>query len=157
MSYNDGSFDFNWGCAMQLVSPEKIAAVMGLTPVPHSIAELEAQVAGGLPKSALRNGVEQIALTAEARRALQARIIPEATYKRRRDRLTPDESEKTERLARVYATAAYVWDDPADARAFLATPHPLLEGRAPLEVALTELGARRVEELLWKLFYGLSA
>jgi putative toxin-antitoxin system antitoxin component (TIGR02293 family) len=142
---------------MQLVSPEKIAAVMGLSPVPHSIAELEAQVAEGLPKSALRNGVEHVALTAEARRALQARIVPEATYKRRRDRLTPDESEKTERLARVYASAAYVWDDPADARTFLATPHPLLEGREPLEVALTELGARRVEELLWKLFYGLPA
>ena len=35
--------------------------------------------------------------------------------------------------------------------------HPELEGRAPLELALTELGARRVEELLWKLFYGLPA
>jgi uncharacterized protein (DUF2384 family) len=33
----------------------------------------------------------------------------------------------------------------------------LLEGRTPLEVAFTELGARRVEELLWKLFYGLPA
>lgn len=142
---------------MQLVSPEKIATVMGLNPVPHSLAELEALVAEGLPKSALRNGVEHIALTPEARRTLQARIVPEATYKRRRDRLTPEESEKTERLARVYATAAYVWDDPADARAFLVAAHPLLENREPLEVSLTELGARRVEELLWKLFYGLPA
>jgi len=140
---------------MQLVSPEKIAAVMGLNPVPHSIAELEAQVAEGLPKSALRNGVEQIASTAEERRALQACVIPEATYRRRRDRLTPTESEKTERLARIYASTTYVWDDPADARAFLATPHPLLEGRPPLKVALTELGARRVEELLCRLCFGL--
>ncbi|PCE21495.1 MbcA/ParS/Xre antitoxin family protein, partial [Burkholderia ubonensis] len=71
--------------------------------------------------------------------------------------LTQDESEKTERLARIVATAAYVWDDADAARQFLAAPHPELEGRAPLDVALTELGARRVEEVLWKLFYGLPA
>jgi uncharacterized protein (DUF2384 family) len=30
-----------------------------------------------------------------------------------------------------------------------------LKGETPLEVARTELGARRVEDLLDKLFYGL--
>ena len=142
---------------MILVSPEQIAAVMGLPQVPHSVAELDEQVRGGLPKSALREGVGQAARSAEERRALLARIVPEATFKRRRERLSPDESEKTERLARIVATARYVWDDEADVREFLNTPHPLLEGRTPLEVSLTELGARRVEELLWKLFYGLPA
>ncbi|WP_186177298.1 antitoxin Xre/MbcA/ParS toxin-binding domain-containing protein [Burkholderia gladioli] len=142
---------------MQLVSPEAIAAVMALSPVPHTLAELEARVRDGLPKSALRAGVEHAVGGADARRSLLARIIPEATYKRRRDRLTPDESEKAERLARVVATAVYVWDDAEDARAFLAAPHALLEGRAPLDVALTELGARRGEGVLWQLFYGLPA
>jgi putative toxin-antitoxin system antitoxin component (TIGR02293 family) len=142
---------------MQLVSPEAIAEVMELHPVPHTLAELEARVRAGLPRSALRAGVEQATGSAEARRALLAQIIPEATYKRRRERLSLDESEKAERLARVVATATYVWDDPDDARQFLGAPHPLLEGRAPLQVALTELGARRVEELLWQLFYGLPA
>ncbi|MEM5387856.1 antitoxin Xre/MbcA/ParS toxin-binding domain-containing protein [Paraburkholderia phymatum] len=142
---------------MLLVSPEQIAAVMALPRVPHSVAELDEQVREGLPKSALREGVEHATRSAEERRALLARIVPEATFKRRRDRLSPDESEKTERLARIVATARYVWDDEGDAREFLNTVHPLLEGRTPLEVALTELGARRVEELLWKLFYGLPA
>ncbi|RQR81724.1 MULTISPECIES: antitoxin Xre/MbcA/ParS toxin-binding domain-containing protein [unclassified Burkholderia] len=142
---------------MSLVTPEAVAAVMGLRPLPHTLAELEALVRGGLPKSALRAGVEHATQGADARRALLARIIPEATYKRRRDRLTQDESEKTERLARIVATTTYVWNDEEDAREFLSTPHPELEGRAPLDVALTELGARRVEELLWKLFYGLPA
>ncbi|WP_087650444.1 MbcA/ParS/Xre antitoxin family protein [Caballeronia choica] len=66
-------------------------------------------------------------------------------------------AEKTERLARVVATAQYVWDSVDDAREFLNAPHPMLEGRTPLDVAFTKLGARRVEELLWKLFYGLPA
>jgi putative toxin-antitoxin system antitoxin component (TIGR02293 family) len=146
---------------MLLVSPEQIAAVMALTRIPHSVAELDAQVREGLPKSALKEGVEHATRSAEERRALLARIVPEATFKRRRDKLSPDESEKTERLARIVATARYVWDDRGeddrDAREFLNTAHPLLEGRTPLEVAFTELGARRVEELLWKLFYGLPA
>jgi len=67
------------------------------------------------------------------------------------------ESERTERLARVVATADYVWDDTDAARRFLHEPHPMLEGRAPLDLALSELGARRVEDLLWRLFHGFPA
>ncbi|PCE30588.1 antitoxin Xre-like helix-turn-helix domain-containing protein, partial [Burkholderia ubonensis] len=104
---------------MLLVTPEAVADVMELRPVPHTLAELEARVRDGLPKAALKAGVEHATDGADARRALLARIIPEATYKRRRDRLTQDESEKTERLARIVATAAYVWDDADAARQFL--------------------------------------
>ncbi|AJY03563.1 hypothetical protein QZM46_21650 [Burkholderia vietnamiensis] len=37
---------------MSLVTPEAVAAVMELQPVPHTLAELEALVRDGLPKSA---------------------------------------------------------------------------------------------------------
>ncbi|VWC41952.1 antitoxin Xre/MbcA/ParS toxin-binding domain-containing protein [Burkholderia lata] len=140
---------------MQLVSPESIAEVMALHPVPHTLAELDARVQEGLPKSALRNCVESATSGVEAQHALLAQIVPAATYKRRRARLTHAESERTERLARIVATASYMWGNREDARVFLETPHPLLEGCKPLNVGLTELGARRVEELLWQLFYGL--
>jgi len=142
---------------MVIVSPARIASVMALTPLPTSFAELDDRVRGGLPKSALRASVEHVTRTSEERRSLLFRIIPEATFKRRRDLLSPDESEKAERLARIFATAEYVWDSEADAREFLNAPHPLLDGRTPLDVSMTELGARRVEELLWKLFYGIPA
>ena len=140
---------------MLTVTPEQIAAVMALSPLPRSFAELDDRVRGGLPKSALRASVDHIARTTEERRSLQFRIIPEATFKPRRDRQNPDESEKAERLARVFATAEYVWDSEGDAREFLNTPHPLLDARTPLDVSMTELGARRVEALLWRLFYGI--
>ena len=142
---------------MTLVTPQKIASVMALATLPRSFAELDDLVQQGLPKTALRASVDRLGRTAEERRRLLLRIISEATFKRRMDRLTPDESEKTERLARVFATALHVWDDEDDARDFLNTPHPLLGERSPLDVAMTELGARRVEELLWELFYGLPA
>ncbi len=142
---------------MVLVTPEKIASVMALFPPPHSFAELDDLVAHGLPKDALKASVDRVFLGGEDRKRLLYRIVPEATYKRRRYHLTADESEKAERLARIFATTQYVWNSEEDARAFLSTPHPMLQGRTPLDVSMTELGARRVEELLWKLYYGIAA
>jgi len=142
---------------MVLVTPEKIASIMALTSVPHSFAELDELVSHGLPKNALKASVDRICLNNEDRKHLLYRIIPEATYKRRRDKLSVEESERAERLARVYATAQYVWNSDDDARAFLHAPHPMLQGRTPLDVSMSELGARRVEELLWKLYYGIAA
>jgi putative toxin-antitoxin system antitoxin component (TIGR02293 family) len=138
------------------VSPEKIAAVMALMPLPKTFAELDELVRLGLPKSALPIIIKHVARTTADCRALLYSIIPEATFKRR-SKLNPDESGKAERLARVFATAQYVWDSEEEAREFLNTPHALLEGQAPLAVAMTELGARRVENVLWQLCYGLPA
>jgi putative toxin-antitoxin system antitoxin component (TIGR02293 family) len=142
---------------MILVSAERIGAVLALSPPPRSLAELEARVSRGLPKKALKASVDRIFTSAEERKRLLHRIVPEATFKRRRDRLTAAESERAERLARVYATAQHVWNSDEDARAFLTAPHAMLRGRTPLDVSLTELGARRVEEILWRLYYGLAA
>lgn len=142
---------------MVLVTPEKIAAVMALMPVPHSFAELDELVSKGLPKGALKASIEHICKSSEERKRLLYRIVPEATYKRRRNNLSASESERAERLARIFATAQYVWDSEDDARAFLNTPHSMLQGRTPLDVSMSELGARRVEALPWKLYYGISA
>lgn len=142
---------------MVLVTPEKIASVMALTSVPHSFAELDEMVSKGLPKGALKASVDHVCVSAEDRKQLLYRIIPEATYKRRRENLSAEESGRAERLARIFATAEYVWNSEQDAQAFLITPHSMLQGRTPLDVSMTELGARRVEELLWRLYYGIAA
>lgn len=75
----------------------------------------------------------------------------------RRERLKPAEGDKVERLARLMAMAEAVWEDREDARSFMNEEHPRFEGRTPIEMADTELGARRVEDLLMKLEYGLPA
>lgn len=142
---------------MVLVTPEKIASVMALVPAPHSFAELDEMVSKGLPKGALKASIDHIHVSAEDRKQLLYRIIPEATYKRRRESLSAEESGRVERLARIFATAAYVWNSEEDARSFLNAPHSMLQGRSPLDVSMTELGARRVEELLWRLYYGIAA
>ena len=142
---------------MNIITPEQVASVMSLVTVPHSFAELDELVSHGLPKNALKASVDRVCKNAEDRKRLLYRIIPEATYKRRRDKLTEEESGRTERLARIYATAQYVWNSENDAQAFLHAPHPMLQNQTPLDISMTELGARRVEELLWKLYYGIAA
>lgn len=138
-----------------------IGEVLGGRRVLHrpvtSLLELNRAVERGLPKSTLRNVVEHVFDDAAGQRALMHRIVPEATYKRRRERLSPVESERTERLARVVALAEEVWGDRGQARRFLTTPHPELGGKAPLDAALTELGARQAEEIMARILYGLPA
>jgi len=140
-----------------MITARKIAEVLGLKRAVRSLGELTEIVSRGLPKSALRHCVVRVVSTPRERREVMCRIVPAATYKRRKQHLRPEESERTERLARVIATAEHVWGDPAEARRFLTAPHPELNGKTALEASYTELGARRVEELLWKLFYGLPA
>ncbi|WP_338418462.1 antitoxin Xre/MbcA/ParS toxin-binding domain-containing protein [Burkholderia cenocepacia] len=142
---------------MMQVPLEVIAAVMELVPVPCSLIELEARVSEGLPASALLVCVESVTVSVKVQRTLLAQISSKVIYRRDMRQLTRDESEKTERLARVLAAALHIWGNLSDARQYLATPHMLLNGQTPLDVVLTELGALRVEELLWTLFYGLPA
>jgi putative toxin-antitoxin system antitoxin component (TIGR02293 family) len=142
-----------------MIEVKRIVAVMGgrsvLGKAVTSIEELEEIVGEGLPKAALRTTVRRVfPLPREANRCLY-RIVPEATYKRRNGKLRVIESERTERLARVIAAAETVWDDQNDAREWLLKPHQELGDRAPIECALTELGARQVEALLDRLQYGL--
>jgi putative toxin-antitoxin system antitoxin component (TIGR02293 family) len=122
-----------------------------------SLAALNDAVAEGLPKAALRQIASRVFIGKMEQRQLMNRIVPEATFKRRRDRLSAAESERTERIARVVANAEHVWGDRVDARRFLTTAHPALRGRSPLDTAMTELGARQVEEILGKIFHGLPA
>jgi putative toxin-antitoxin system antitoxin component (TIGR02293 family) len=122
-----------------------------------SLATLNDAVAEGLPKAALRQTASRIFTGKVEQKQLMNRVVPEATFKRRRDRLSAAESERTERIARVVANAELVWDDRNDAKRFLTTPHPALRGRTPIDAAMTELGARQVEEILGKIFHGLPA
>jgi putative toxin-antitoxin system antitoxin component (TIGR02293 family) len=143
-----------------MIRPKNIAEIMGgraiLGRPIRSLRDLERTISRGLPKRALRLTAQRVyPATGDARRVM-FRVVPEATFKRR-TRLSAAESERTERLARVIAAAEYAWNDQADAREWLTKPHPELGKRTPFDSAMTELGARQVEDLLDRLFYGIPA
>lgn len=141
-----------------MVSARQIAEVMGgaivLGTHIQSVGDLAEAVSTGLPKQALKKTAQRLSHVPREVNSMVYGVVPEATFKRR-TKLTPAESERTERLARVVAAAEYVWANKPDAHEWLKRPHVELSGLSPLKCAMTELGARRVEELLDKLFYGL--
>jgi putative toxin-antitoxin system antitoxin component (TIGR02293 family) len=137
-----------------VIDAGRVADILGVKA--RTVRDLALAVEKGLPKQALSRTVVRVIPERCAARRLLVQVVPDATFKRR-IRLSPRESERTERLARVIAAAEYVWDDRKDARAWLNTPHPELENRAPIQAAMSELGARRVEDLLDCILYGLPA
>jgi putative toxin-antitoxin system antitoxin component (TIGR02293 family) len=140
---------------IDMIAPESIAEILGLGASIRTVGELELAVSKGLPKRALERLSARLYEDRRSASAYKFKVVPQATWKRRNKRLSVDESEKTERLARVLAAAEYVWNDREKAREWMSKPHRELNGQTPLEVARTELGARRVEDLLDKLYFGL--
>jgi putative toxin-antitoxin system antitoxin component (TIGR02293 family) len=138
-----------------MIAPESIAEILGLGAAVRTVGELELAVSAGLPKRSLERLSARLHDDRRIASAYKFQVVPQATWKRRTKRLSLEESERTERLARVLAHAEYVWDDREQAREWMSKPHRELHDSSPLEVARTELGARRVEDLLDKLFYGL--
>ncbi len=136
------------------VPADKVAEILGLKRSVRSMAAIADAVEMGLPKQSLARVAERAGFLGSARQLLMQRVVPAATYKRRK-RLKLGESEKTERLARVVALAELLWDDAAEAKRFLCTPHPELGRKAPIDAGMTELGARQVEEVVMRALYGL--
>ena len=125
------------------------------SPGASSMEELRHAVDAGLPKEALRNTVLRVVDSRESSKYMN-RIVPPATLARR-TRLTAEESARVERLARVIATAEHVLGGEQAARDFMRRPHPLLSNESPLDLSTSELGARQIEELLWRIYYGVGA
>jgi putative toxin-antitoxin system antitoxin component (TIGR02293 family) len=138
-----------------MIAPQSIAEILGLGQSVRTVRDLETAVSAGLPKRALEQLSARLYNDRGMASAYKFKVVPRATWKRRSKRLSVEESEKTERLARVLAAAEYVWDDREQSREWMSKAHPELNGQSPLDAARTELGARRVEDLLDKLFFGL--
>ena len=139
---------------------QAIAAVLGGAKVlgkavkkPDDLADL---VRRGLPASSVATLAAKLDL---ANGALSRKLgIPQRTLTRRlsqRARLTVSESDRTVRLARVYATAVEMIGDREKAVEWLRTPNRALGGERPLDDLDTDLGARLVEDVLGRIAYGV--
>jgi putative toxin-antitoxin system antitoxin component (TIGR02293 family) len=119
---------------------------------------IEKAVEGGLPREVLRHVAICIAGGDEARvSALEWSVVPKTTLERRSGaKLSPQESERTERIARLFVHARRALGTEAEAREFMTSPHPELDGRSPIDAAKTDLGTRRTEQILNALEYGLA-
>ncbi len=70
-------------------------------------------------------------------------------------RLPAVASDRLYRLARIFSTACEVLEDQEKAREWIRRPQFGLGGKTPIELLHTEAGAREVEDLLWRIEYGI--
>ena len=127
----------------------KALGVSSGAPVSYS-----ALVRGGLPHRAL------LAVTNELLFSLQdiqanLKLSRRTLLRRKAGRLTPTESERLLRLARIAAHAVHVFGDRETALRWLTRSNRALEGDIPVSLLDTEPGGEEVRELLDQIRYGV--
>lgn len=139
---------------------ETIAEVLGGRKVLHKAIkkpeDLARLVREGLPATSLSILAKKLDLGSTT---LSRKLgIPRRTLTRRlskRSRLTAAESDRTVRLARVFAGAVEMIGDQDKAAEWLQTPNRALGGERPLDQLDTDVGARTVEDILGRIAYGV--
>jgi putative toxin-antitoxin system antitoxin component (TIGR02293 family) len=109
-----------------------------------------------LPSRAI-DALRQSGLTDEEVYSL---VLPRRTLTHRRTRreaLSRDESDRVVRVARVLALCEEVFGEDERAWRWLRDAKRQFQGRAPLDLLVTEAGARLVEELLYRIDEGMAA
>lgn len=109
-----------------------------------------------LPLDAI-DGLRRSGLTDDE---LYSLVVPRRTLTHRRTRreaLSRDESDRAVRLARLSALAEQVFGETERSRHWLRTAKRQFHGRTPLQLMVTEAGARLVEELLYRIDEGMAA
>ena len=85
-------------------------------------------------------------------------VIPARTLKHRKARQEPlnlDESDKFARLVRVYEQTVKVFGEKEKALRWLNKPKHRFAERTPIQMLRTELGGRKVEEMLLQIDEGM--
>lgn len=148
--------------------PDRIAQMFGgsepLGRMPRTIDDWRELVQIGIPVKALSNLRQSIAPASK-----QADILVDvvfgtgdrctnfqsagvndapASLLAEAEKLTGPESERAERIARLFAMAEEVLGSEEEARDFFFSPHKKLDGHSPIDWMRTEIGGRNVEQLL---------
>ena len=125
-----------------------------------STFDLMSEVERGLPAQTVDRVAQTIAPKDVGFRNM---LMPRSTLARKLkddkdSKLSQADGERIARVAHIWVETLKIWKNTEDARAFLETPHPMLEGKTPKSLMVkSEIGARMVEDLLGRLRYGSAA
>ena len=110
----------------------------------------------GLPIAAAQFVLDSGSLTLAE---LDRIVLPRKTLANRRKlgTLTPEQSDRLVRVARVIAAAEETFGGREKAGRWLRRPTAALAGESPLEWLDTDEGARQVETLLGRIAHGIAA
>jgi putative toxin-antitoxin system antitoxin component (TIGR02293 family) len=118
-------------------------------------AQLTETIREGLPYASLEALLAKLGIPRNG--AAAALHLPERTLARRRKekRLRPDESDRVLRLARLFSLASTVLETEENASIWFSQPNRSMGGKTPLAIIDTEIGAREVEDALWRIAHGI--
>lgn len=125
-------------------------AAMGEDQGAYNATSLETEVLAGLPFDAIEGLVSSGIPRPEV---LQVLMMADRTYARRKRELhlSVEESDRLVRAARVLALAVSVFESRPKAVEWLKRPNGVLGGARPLDKLATDIGSRRVEEILYRI------
>lgn len=121
----------------------------------RSDLQLAEAVEKGLPTHAIDEAVKNGIVEQEV---VYRFVVPKRTLQRRRDAARPlstDESDKLTRLVRTIARAEIALGDPKKAEVWIREPNRALQGKRPLDLLNTDVGARAVEKVLGRIEHGI--
>ena len=129
------------------------ASVVGAGTEPMDLVRL---VRRGLPVGAVQFVLDSGRLTAAE---LDQVVLPRKTLANRRKlgTLTPEQSDRLVRVARLLATAEETFGSRDKAGIWLRRPTTVFGGEQPLDLFDTDEGARQVETLLGRISHGIAA
>jgi putative toxin-antitoxin system antitoxin component (TIGR02293 family) len=126
--------------------------------------DFDALIKKGIPSRAMYHVKKEFKLTDEVlaliigaslRTVGRRRKAAEAGHKALKERLSPVESDRLYRFARIIALAETVFENREDALEWLNSSQHGLGGAVPFRMLQTDAGAREVEELLIRIEYGV--
>ncbi len=121
----------------------------------HSPEELAERVRGGLPFAALSAVMRQYGISRGVLGDI-LRLSPRNLLRRKEQkRLSPEESDRLYRLARVLAHANRVFEDPNQSADWIQTPNVALGKQQPLTLLDTDIGVQQVDQVLGRIEHGI--
>lgn len=79
----------------------------------------------------------------------------QARYKKDDSVLSPLVVDRLERFNRITQQAIALFEDEAETKIWLSTPKVSLDNQTPLEAMITDAGAKKVEQILYRAEYGV--
>ncbi len=138
---------------------EAVVGVLGGTKVLgrgiRSPGDLADRVRRGFPFAALSAVMDDYGISRDV--ACEVLQLSSRNFLRRRDqkRLSPVESDRLYRLARVLAHANRVFEDPDESAEWIQTPNAALGKQEPLTLLDTDIGVQQVDQVLGRIEHGI--
>jgi putative toxin-antitoxin system antitoxin component (TIGR02293 family) len=138
---------------------EEVVSILGGSRVlgrklraPQDLAE---RVRKGLPFAALGAVMQQYGISRDL--VCDILHLSPRNFLRRKEqrRLSPDESDRLYRLARVLAHADRVFEDPEESIDWMQTPNAALSKQRPLTLLDTDVGVQQVDQVLGRIEHGI--